>query len=239
MYSHGLDPGPDLYATDAALRARARPGPDLYATDAALFADAGDRATAALRALERWLVARSFARETDPRGDEDEAAEEETCAVCLGTVSSRGCASTDSVEDRAVTTPCGHGYHLRCLLAALRAKRHDGETTSECPTCRQTLAAHDDDDTTPRLTRTPPTRRERRTRDDDATSGAPPTRPHARGYERASATRGDASSRDDETTSERARRRVKPTRPTTRTVVDAALPRDHGEAIRGRASAAD
>jgi len=150
LYSHGLDPGPDLYATDAALFAPALdPGPDLYATDAALFADAGDRATAALRALERWLVARSFARETDPRGDEDEAAEEETCAVCLGTVSSRGCASTDSVEDRAVTTPCGHGYHLRCLLAALRAKRHDGETTSECPTCRQTLAA-------PTTTTTPP-----------------------------------------------------------------------------------
>ena len=95
LYSHGLDPGPDLYATDAALFAPALdPGPDLYATDAALFADAGDRATAALRALERWLVARSFARETDPRGDEEEAAEEETCAVCLGTVSSRGCAST-------------------------------------------------------------------------------------------------------------------------------------------------
>ena len=154
LYSHALDPGPDLYATDAALYSHALdPGPDLYATDADLYADAGDRATAALRALERWLVARSFARQTDPRRDEDEAAEEETCAVCLGTVSSRGRASTDTDEDRAVTTPCGHGYHLRCLLAALRARRDHGETTSECPTCRRTLAVpdhdHDHDHNTP------------------------------------------------------------------------------------------
>ena len=139
-------PDAHLYATDAALYSHALdPGPDLYATDADLYADAGDRATAALRALERWLVARSFSRETDPRRDEDEAAEEETCAVCLGTV------STDSDEDRAVTTPCGHGYHLRCLLAALHARRDHGETTSECPTCRRTLAVpdHDHDHNTP------------------------------------------------------------------------------------------
>ena len=148
LYSHGLDPGPDLYATDAALFAPALdPGPDLTRRTPRCSRTPGSRHRA-LRALERWLVARSFARETDPRGDEDEAAEEETCAVCGDGVVPR--VRVDRLgRGSRVTTPCGHGYHPRCLLAALRAKRHDGETTSECPTCRQTLAA-------PTATTTPP-----------------------------------------------------------------------------------
>ena len=106
----------------------------------------------------RDATRRRRARDATPRADDG------CCAICLGEMETPPPPSTadglSSPSDPAVTTPCGHRYHARCIVAALDANRgadDPGEPT--CPTCRRPLV--------------PPRRKRRQRRDDGPHNLAP------------------------------------------------------------------
>lgn len=153
LFARTIEAGPDLYASDAALFSAgdARDhGADLWASDAALFATSEDHARRELAALRRWLVARA---EADPRQSAPEP--ERVCAVCLGEMGNAGRADAhdeapDERDPRSVALPCGHAYHLRCMLAVLDARTE----TPLCPSCRRPVRRDGDDETPPRRAET-------------------------------------------------------------------------------------
>jgi hypothetical protein len=159
LFSQALPPGADLWASDAALygaagdaRVRHR-GADLWASDATLFASAADRAEAKRCAIRGGGRPRApAAPPAPPRADDG------CCAICLGEMETPppSTASTASPSDPAVTTPCGHRYHARCIVAALDTNRgadDPGEAT--CPTCRRPLVPPPEETTSAEGRRTP------------------------------------------------------------------------------------
>jgi len=178
LFSQALPHGADLWASDAALygaagdaRVRHR-GADLWASDATLFASAADRAEAKRCAIRRWLLDRAErsgagppreapgvgTRRDDDARDATPRADDGCCAICLGEMETPppSTASTASPSDPAVTTPCGHRYHARCIVAALDANRgadDPGEPT--CPTCRRPLVPPPEETTSAEGRRTP------------------------------------------------------------------------------------
>jgi hypothetical protein len=51
----------------------------------------------------------------------------------------------DERDPRSVALPCGHAYHLRCMLAVLDARTE----TPLCPSCRRPVRRDADDETPP------------------------------------------------------------------------------------------
>ena len=56
----------------------------------------------------------------------------------------------DERDPRSVALPCGHAYHLRCMLAVLDARTE----TPLCPSCRRPVRRDGDDETPPRRAET-------------------------------------------------------------------------------------
>ena len=152
-----LPPVADLFSTDAQLYGAAGDvrgvGPDLWATDRLLFVTRQDIEADDLEHLKRTLRANAVSAFTIPpaatcasammpgRGDalgrekgEDVESTDTTCPICLGEMHKTGSETEDDAHDAGVVrTPCGHMYHVRCILAAVDA---GGDS---CPTCRRPM----------------------------------------------------------------------------------------------------
>jgi hypothetical protein len=61
---------------------------------------------------------------TSPASEHEDQTQTFTCCVCLDTL--------NSGDKNTTLTPCGHAYHLSCLLSSLRTK-------NSCPMCRGSL----------------------------------------------------------------------------------------------------